>query len=166
LLLLALLENRDNGLGAIFQTSGFRAAFMSDAPVSSAGRAMVRVAALADLAEARLKLVRAGNAKLAIVRTGETVRAVSAICTHARIFLAPGELTHDGLIECPMHGAKFSPDDGSVRCPPATAPLAVHEVRLIDGSVYADPGEEPAAAIADSTKPGARPSAAQWGNWG
>jgi|GEM_PF-362751 len=127
---------------------------------------MVRVAAFADLAEARLKLVRAGHAKLAIVRTGETVRAVSAMCTHARIFLAPGELTEDGLIECPMHGAKFSPDDGSVRCPPATTALTVHEVRLIDGSVFADPGEEPVAALPDSTKPGARPSASQWGNWG
>jgi 3-phenylpropionate/trans-cinnamate dioxygenase ferredoxin subunit len=159
-------ETHDNSLGTILQTSGNKGAIMNDAPISSAGRAMVRVAAITDLTEARLKLVRAGHAKLAIVKTGETVRAVSAICTHARIFLAPGELTKDGLIECPMHGAKFSPGDGSVRCPPATTGLAVHEVRLIDGSVFADPGEEPVAALPDSTKPGARPSAGQWGNWG
>ncbi len=139
---------------------------MSDTVQSSSGRVMVRVAAMDDLAEGRLKLVRAAHAKLAIVRTGETVRAVSAMCTHARIFLAPGNLTSDGLIECPMHGAMFSPEDGSVRCAPATKPLTVHEVKLLDGEIFVDPGEEPVEENADTTKPGARPSAAQWGNWG
>lgn len=138
---------------------------VSTGAFSSAGRPMVRVARAADLEEGRLKLVRAAHARLALVRMGEEIRAVSAICTHARIFLAPGRLGKDGLIECPAHGAKFSPLDGSVRCAPATRPITVHEVKLIKGEVFVDPGEEPAEA-ANSTKPGSRPSAAQWGNWG
>lgn len=139
---------------------------MSGEVMSSEGRPMVRVAACAELEEGRLKLVRAAHARVAIVRTGEEVRAVGAMCTHARIFLAPGQLTADGLIECPMHGALFSPVDGAVRCAPATRPLPVHEVRLVDGDVWIDPGPEPEAAPEATTKPGARPSAAQWGNWG
>lgn len=134
--------------------------------LSAEGRPMIRVISLAELKEGRLKLVRAAHAKLAVVRTGDEVRAVSAICTHARIFLAPGNLTADGLIECPMHGALFSPTDGAALCAPATRPLTVHEVKLIDGEVFVDPGVEEVEEAASSTRPGARPSAAQWGNWG
>ena len=137
---------------------------MSDTPVSTEGRTMVQVARFADLEEGKLKLVRAGQARVALVRTGDTVRAVSAICTHARIFLAPGRLDAEGLIECSAHGAKFSPVDGSVRCAPATQPLQVHETRIVDGLVYVDPGA-PVEAPQSVTKPGTRPSAAQWGNW-
>jgi len=139
---------------------------MTAVVLSAANREMIRVASLADLEEGRLKLVRAAHARVAIVRMGDTVRAVAAMCTHARIFLAPGTLTADGLIECPMHGAMFSPEDGAVRCAPATEPLAVHEVKLADGDVYVDPGLPPEPATDTPTKPGSRPSAAQWGNWG
>jgi nitrite reductase/ring-hydroxylating ferredoxin subunit len=134
--------------------------------VSSSGQPMLRVASLAELEEGKLKLARAAHARIAVVRIGEDVRVVSAICTHARIFLAPGQLTADGLIECPMHGAMFSPVDGAVRCAPATQPLTVFETKLVDGDVYVDPGPEPAPQTASPIKPGARPSAAQWGNWG
>jgi len=139
---------------------------MGDAILSAENRLMVHVGDFAELEEGKLKLVRAAHARLLVVRIGDGVRALSAMCTHARIFLAPGHLTPQGLIECPMHGALFSPEDGAVRCAPATKPLTVHEVRLVGGGVYVDPGPEPEAAPDASTKPGARPSAAQWGNWG
>jgi len=133
---------------------------------------MPAVLAVDELLDGVVKLARADHARIVLARVDGEVRAVQATCTHARIFLAPGRLTADKLIECPMHGAMFSPLDGSVRCGPATVPLAVHEVRVVDGMIHVDPGEPPAekaaagAAAATSTKPGARPSAAQWGNWG
>lgn len=126
---------------------------------------MARVARLDELEEGKLKLVKAGKTRLALVKAGEKLHCVSAICTHARIFLAPGRLTPDGLIECPMHGAMFSPEDGSVHCAPATEPIKVHEAVVIDGEIYVDPGEDEPERNS-TTKPGARPSAAQWGNWG
>jgi len=140
--------------------------FMTEPPFSRAGRPMIKVAPLADLADGKLKLVRADHARIALVRIGDEVRAVSAMCTHARIFLAPGQLTSDGLIECPSHGAKFSPDDGAVHCAPATRPLAVYEVSIANGAVYVDPGLAPSDHPEPTTRPGARPSTAQWGNWG
>jgi nitrite reductase/ring-hydroxylating ferredoxin subunit len=139
---------------------------VSEAGMTGAsGRELVDVASLADLVPGKLKLVRAGTARLALCIVDGDVRAVSAQCTHAKIFLAPGKLAEDGLIECPAHGAKFSPIDGSVKCAPATEPLAVHEVRVVDGHIFVDPGPEATETAAAVTKPGARPSAAQWGNW-
>lgn len=104
----------------------------------------VNVGPRSDLVEGKLKLVRVGEARIALVLKNGEVFAVSAVCTHAKIFLAPGKLGSDGLIECPMHGAKFTPEDGSVRCAPATRPLAVHEVRFEDGQILvrATPNEE------------------------
>jgi 3-phenylpropionate/trans-cinnamate dioxygenase ferredoxin subunit len=139
---------------------------MNGDPLSMDGRPMPAVAKLSDLAPAKLKLVRAGHARIAVTMIDGAVHAVAATCTHARILLAPGQLTIEGLIECPMHGALFSPIDGAVRCAPATEPLAVHEVRVIGDVVHVDPGPAPAAAAPAITLPGARPSAGQWGNWG
>lgn len=138
---------------------------MSAAVVSGSGRAMVEVARFSELEEGRLKLVRAEHARIALVRIGDRVHAVGAMCTHARIFVAPGRLTPEGLIECPMHGAQFSPLDGAVRCPPATQPLPVFETRLIDDIVFVDPGPEPESEPESTTRPGGRPSTAQWGKW-
>ena len=120
---------------------------------------MTAVARIDELEPGRLKLVRAGEARLAVVKTDSGVHVVAAACTHARIFLAPGRLTADGLIECPMHGALFSPIDGAVRCAPATVPLAVHEVAIVDGQVLVDPEPLPTAA------PAASVPASAWANW-
>ena len=141
---------------------------MTERPiVGTSGRKLVSVAMVADLAPGELKLARIGKTSLGICIVDREVRAVTARCTHAHAMLAPGTLTADGLIECPLHGAMFSPIDGSVKCEPAKVPLAVHEVRVIDGEIFVDPGPdpEPADKAANVTRAGARPTAAQWGNW-
>jgi nitrite reductase/ring-hydroxylating ferredoxin subunit len=140
---------------------------MAKPVVGTSGRELAKVAALAELAPGELKLARIGRARLAICIADGEVRAVSARCTHAHAMLAPGRLTADGLIECPLHGGMFSPIDGSVKCEPAKVALAVHEVRLIDGDIFVDPGPDPDPidTAAKVTTPGARPTAAQWGNW-
>lgn len=135
--------------------------------VGTSGRELVRVATVADIAPGELKLARIGKTSVGICIVGGEVRAISGRCTHARAMLAPGTLTANGLIECPLHGATFSPIDGSVKCEPAKVPLVVHEVRVIDGEIFVDPGpySEPEDNAASVTRPGARPTAAQWGNW-
>jgi 3-phenylpropionate/trans-cinnamate dioxygenase ferredoxin component len=141
---------------------------MTDKPViGSSGRELVKFAALTDFAPGEIKLARIGKARLAICIVHGEVRAVAARCTHAHAMLAPGQLTAEGLIECPLHGALFSPIDGSVQCAPATVPLHVCEVRVVDGSIFVDPGPDTDAAdnATNVTRPGARPTAAQWGNW-
>ena len=124
-------------------------------PVSDGG-GMVDVIAFDELEQGRLKLVRAGTARVALCRIGDAVHAVSATCTHAKIMLAPGRLGPDGLIECPMHGAKFSPVDGAVLCGPATVPLGVHDVRVEAGRVLVDPASTAAAPP---------PVTSNWAKW-
>src|SRR5271156_7998 len=110
--------------------------------VGTSGRELTKVAALSDFIPGELKLVRVGKARVGICIVDGEVRAVAARCTHAHAMLAPGKLTAYGLIECPLHGGMFSPVDGSVKCEPAKVPLAVHEVRVIDGAIFADPGPD------------------------
>jgi 3-phenylpropionate/trans-cinnamate dioxygenase ferredoxin component len=154
--------------GSALELRAAKAPRMTDQPiVGSSGREFAKVAELSDLRSGEVKLACVGKARIAVCLVEGEVRAVAGRCTHAHAMLAPGHLTAEGLIECPLHGAMFSPIDGSVRCLPATVPLAVHEVRVVDGVVFVDPGPEPDALdnAARVTKPGARPTAAQWGNW-
>ncbi|GAA1874173.1 non-heme iron oxygenase ferredoxin subunit [Lapillicoccus jejuensis] len=52
-------------------------------------------------------------------------------CTHADVSLAEGEV--DGCtLECWLHGSRFDLRTGEPSGPPATRPVAVHEVR-VDG---------------------------------
>jgi len=95
----------------------------------------VEVADEAQLEDNKIKLVRVKDVKIGIVKRHGRIFAFSAMCTHARIFLAPGRLGADGLIECPMHGAKFSPEDGAVRCAPATEPLLVYDAKILSGKI-------------------------------
>jgi nitrite reductase/ring-hydroxylating ferredoxin subunit len=115
----------------------------------------VDVMSFEDLEPGRLKLVRAGAARVALCRIGSDVHAVSAYCTHAKIMLAPGRLDTANLIECPMHGAKFSPIDGSIKCGPATIPLGVHDVRVEGGRILVGTNSVTSAAAPVSN----------WGTW-
>jgi nitrite reductase/ring-hydroxylating ferredoxin subunit len=108
---------------------------------------------------------RIGAAKVLIARIADAVHATTAICTHARVELVAGRLTPDCLVECPMHGALFSPVDGSVHEGPATTALKTYDARVVDGVVHVDVGEdaEPKPTQPSSSTPGARPSLAGWG---
>jgi len=108
---------------------------------------------------------RVGAAKVLIARIGDAVHATSAICTHARVELAAGSLAPGCLVECPMHGALFSPVDGSVHEGPAMGPLKTYEARVVDGVVHVDVGDDAVARPAppSPSTPGARPSLASWG---
>ncbi|MEI9963999.1 MAG: Rieske 2Fe-2S domain-containing protein [Caulobacteraceae bacterium] len=129
-------------------------------PLAADGRPMVRAAALADLAPGRPTLVKTPELRALLCRVDDEVYALSPFCTHARVVLAAETLTPDGLIECPMHGAMFSPRDGAVCVGPATVPLPTFETRIVDGAVYVAP-PDPAAAQPSFGVPGQRP----WGAW-
>ena len=76
---------------------------------------------------------------MAIVRTAEDqVHAIHDVCTHANVSLSEGEL--DGCqLECWLHGSRFDLRSGEPSGPPATVPVAVYPVRLLDGAVYVSP---------------------------
>lgn len=69
--------------------------------------------------------------KLLLTRTGDTVKALSAKCTHkgCAVGVKGKELV------CPCHGSVFAPGTGAVRKGPADAPLPAVAVKVQDGSV-------------------------------
>ena len=65
--------------------------------------------------------------------TKGTYKAFSKICTHAG---CPVTKVEDGVIKCPCHGSQFSIEDGSVKNPPASKPLAESATTVAGSKVY------------------------------
>jgi nitrite reductase/ring-hydroxylating ferredoxin subunit len=77
-------------------------------PIDPAQGRWIDVAALADLDEGQGKLVAAGAVRAFVFRKGDSVTAVSSICSHL-----PCELWWDrgsAHLACPCHPAAFKPD--------------------------------------------------------
>jgi nitrite reductase/ring-hydroxylating ferredoxin subunit len=80
-------------------------------PINPIPGKWVDVAALSDLAEGQGKRVTAGSVSAFLFRRGESVTAVSSICSHL-----PCELWWNGgqgLLACPCHPASFTPEGKS-----------------------------------------------------
>lgn len=56
--------------------------------------------------------------------------AIRNLCTHENFPLAEGEID-DGVIACPLHGAKFSIRTGEVKAPPAFVDVDTFETQVI-----------------------------------
>jgi nitrite reductase/ring-hydroxylating ferredoxin subunit len=63
----------------------------------------------------RMNLVRFNNISVLVVRDGDTLRCVNAICPHVGRPLADGHIV-DGQIQCPAHGVQFSLETGKSDC--------------------------------------------------
>ncbi|MEO8935838.1 MAG: FAD-dependent oxidoreductase [Burkholderiaceae bacterium] len=90
---------------------------------------------LASVEEDALLLGHANGEPVLLVRQGELVRAVGAICTHYGAPLADGLLVGD-TVRCPWHHACFSLRNGAVLRAPALTPIACWNVEQRDGVVY------------------------------
>jgi nitrite reductase/ring-hydroxylating ferredoxin subunit/uncharacterized membrane protein len=83
---------------------------------------------LADIPEGGPTKARAGANELAVVRNGDQVLAVHAVCAHAGGPLPEGTLVGDA-IECPWHASRFRMADGHVVRGPAMYDQPAYEVR-------------------------------------
>jgi nitrite reductase/ring-hydroxylating ferredoxin subunit len=72
--------------------------------------------------------------EIVICRTKDGVYALDNICTHAYARLNEGRLRGNRLI-CPLHGAAFDVRDGHVLGAPASRPLAIHAVNVVDDRI-------------------------------
>jgi nitrite reductase/ring-hydroxylating ferredoxin subunit/uncharacterized membrane protein len=90
--------------------------------------------ASADLPEGKPRRVEVQGQPILLVRSGEKLFAVGAVCSHYGAPLEEGELV-DGTIQCPWHASRFALEDGRVREGPACAPLPNYEVRVSGGQV-------------------------------
>jgi len=90
---------------------------------------------LAALPEATPTKAKAGVNDLVLVRVGDTVHAIHAVCSHAGGPLAEGTFA-DGCIECPWHGSRFRMTDGHLRRGPALYDQPAYEIRAAEGGGY------------------------------
>lgn len=93
------------------------------------------VADLTTLPDATPQKMRAGINDLVVVRVGDTVHALHAVCAHAGGPLDQGTIV-DGCVQCPWHASRFRLSDGLVRQGPAVYDQPSYEVRAADGGGY------------------------------
>ncbi len=73
------------------------------------------------------------------MRIDDDVYAIGDRCSHQDISLSEGEvLVEERQIECWKHGSTFSLETGEPQTLPATRPVPVYAVRVVDGQVEVD----------------------------
>ena len=90
---------------------------------------------LAQLPEATPTKMRAGINDLVVVRMGDRVHAMHAVCAHAGGPLQDGKVV-DGCVECPWHGSRFRLTDGTARRGPTVYDQPSYEIRPAEGGGY------------------------------
>lgn len=87
---------------------------------------------VAEIPEGQPTAAKAGPQSLVVVRQGEQVHALHALCAHANGPLASGRVI-DGCIECPWHQSRFELATGRRRQGPTTFDQPRYDVRQADG---------------------------------
>ena len=95
------------------------------------------VAKTGEIKDGEAKRVVIGSNEIAIYNLGGKFYATDDICTHAYASLADG-FVEDGIVECPLHAARFDIKTGKVLSMPATTDIRVFKVRVDGESIYVD----------------------------
>jgi nitrite reductase/ring-hydroxylating ferredoxin subunit/uncharacterized membrane protein len=90
---------------------------------------------LAQLPEATPTKMRAGANDLVVVRMGDAIRTLHAVCAHAGGPLSEGTVV-DGCIECPWHFSRYRLTDGRAQRGPTVYDQPSYEVRAAEGGGY------------------------------
>ena len=105
-------------------------------------RDFIHVAALADVPPGGMLRVEAAGIPIILAQTadttpaqsGNTMRAVSAVCTHRGAPLDEGKRDGD-CVRCPWHGSLFALAGGHIVEGPATFALAAFETRITETNI-------------------------------
>jgi 3-phenylpropionate/trans-cinnamate dioxygenase ferredoxin subunit len=100
---------------------------------------MTVVARFDDLAPGTATKVDVNGTAVALVRIGDDVYAIGDTCSHANVSLSDGEVWCDEKqLECPRHSSAFSLDTGVPATLPATQPVPVFDVTIVNGDVIVE----------------------------
>ena len=91
---------------------------------------------LCDLPEATPTKAKAGINDLVLVRTGDTVHALHAVCARTPAGRWREGTVVDGCIECPWHASRFRLSDGRLRRGPSVYDQPAYEIRPAEGGGY------------------------------
>lgn len=87
-----------------------------------------------DLIEGKLTRVNAGGIPAVLLKQGNTIYAIGAVCTHMGGPLDEGTVEND-VVTCPWHGSQFRMSDGSVVTSPAVYAEPNFAVRIRNGQI-------------------------------
>lgn len=73
--------------------------------------------------------------RIALFRIADALYAIGDRCSHAEASLAEGEL-FDHTVECPRHGSEFDVRTGVPGSLPATRPVPVYALEIVNGEVF------------------------------
>src|SRR3954471_24980952 len=91
---------------------------------------------LSDITPGAVRRVEVDGVPVAVVRIDDDVYAIGDICSHANVSLSEGEVWADEReLECPQHGSTFDLTTGEPVTLPATQPVPVYAVDVVDGQV-------------------------------
>ena len=101
---------------------------------------------ITDLDDGGLKEVTLGKSKILLIRRGNEVTAIGALCPHYGASLAKGILCH-GRVVCPWHKSAFSADSGEMLEPPSLDGVPRYEVRMDGSDILVAVPDEPADRV-------------------
>ncbi len=90
--------------------------------------------ALQDLPENRMKRVEVKGQPILLLRRGDKIYAIGAVCSHYGGPLDEGKLVGN-TVQCPWHYSRFALEDGSVKEGPTTSPVPAYDVQVANGQV-------------------------------
>ena len=100
---------------------------------------MTVVARFDDLVPGTATKVDVDGVAVAVVRIGDDVYAIGDMCSHANVSLSDGEVWCDEKqLECPRHSSAFSLETGVPATLPATQPVPVFDVTIVNGDVLVE----------------------------
>lgn len=100
---------------------------------------MTVVARFDDLVPGTATKVVVDGVAVAVVRIGDDVYAIGDMCSHANVSLSDGEVWCDEKqLECPRHSSAFSLETGVPATLPATQPVPVFSVSVVNGDVVVE----------------------------
>ena len=109
-----------------------------DRGTSAAADGWIAVGRPAEIPDRASRIVAApGGERIAVVRDGDEIGALSNLCAHQNGPLGEGRII-DGCVTCPWHGYQYRLADGCAP-PPFTEKLVTYRVRVKDGVVEVDP---------------------------
>jgi len=87
-----------------------------------------------ELAEGQMKRVLVEEQPVLLLKSGGTVYALGAVCSHYGAPLSDGKIV-EGTIECPWHASRFALADGRIVQGPACAGVPVYDCRVVNDQV-------------------------------
>jgi nitrite reductase/ring-hydroxylating ferredoxin subunit len=100
----------------------------------------VPLCGVSDVAPGCALRVEGGGCVYAVFNVEGVIHVTQDECTHGPGSLSEGYLLDDE-VECPFHQGRFHIASGRATCAPATEPIKVWTVEIVDDQVCIDPAE-------------------------